>query len=157
MPLDTAILERLIEVSPDIVVATAAAHAVDYVGMPEAQIPLSQAAIYLACAPKSNAVYLAEKRVADLIRKTGTPLIPLYLRNAPTRLMKELGYSEGYIYAHDDPAGAMTLNYLPENLPKAALYTPKDTGVEKRIREILDARQKARETGPGPYRKTTKQ
>jgi putative ATPase len=138
-------------------IATSAKDAFIFLGSPEGDIALYEAAIYLACAPKSNAVYLAEKRVADLIRKTGTPLIPLYLRNAPTRLMKELGYSEGYIYAHDDPAGAMTLNYLPENLPKAALYTPKDTGVEKRIREILDARQKARETGPGPYRKTTKQ
>jgi putative ATPase len=138
-------------------IATSAKDAFTFVGSPEGDIALYEAAIYLACAPKSNAVYLAEKRVADLIRKTGTPSIPLYLRNAPTRLMKELGYSEGYIYAHDDPEGALKLNYLPENLPKAALYTPKDTGVEKRIREILDARQKARETGPGPYRKTTKQ
>jgi putative ATPase len=138
-------------------IATSAKDAFIFVGSPEGDIALYEAAIYLACAPKSNAVYLAEKRVVDLIRRTGSPLIPLYLRNAPTRLMKELGYSEGYIYAHDDPEGALKLNYLPENLPKAALYTPKDTGVEKRIREILDARQKARETGPGPYRKTTKQ
>jgi putative ATPase len=137
--------------------AVAAREAFTFVGSPEGEIALYETAIYLACAPKSNAVYLAEKKVEDLIRKTGSPQIPLYLRNAPTRLMKEIGYSEGYIYAHDDPKGALTLDYLPENLPHLELYTPKDTGVEKRIREILDARQKAKGTGTGTYRKPSKQ
>ena len=137
--------------------AVAAKEAFTFVGSPEGEIALYETAIYLACAPKSNAVYLAEKKVEDLIRKTGSPQIPLYLRNAPTRLMKEIGYSKGYIYAHDDPKGALTLDYLPENLPHLELYTPRDTGVEKRIREILDARQKAKGTGTGTYRKPSKQ
>lgn len=136
--------------------AVATKEAFTFVGSPEGEIALYETAIYLACAPKSNAVYLAEKRVADLIRQTGSPQIPLYLRNAPTRLMKELGYSKGYIYAHDDPIGALALNYLPENLTSVELYTPKDIGVEKRIREILDARQKAKQNGPRSYHKTTK-
>jgi putative ATPase len=137
--------------------AVAAKEAFTFVGSPEGEIALYETAIYLACAPKSNAVYLAEKKVEDLIRKTGSPQIPLYLRNAPTRLMKEIGYSKGYIYAHDDPKGALTLDYLPENLPHLELYTPRDTGVEKRIREIMDARQKAKGTGTGTYRKPSKQ
>ena len=137
-------------------IATSAKEAFAFVGSPEGEIALYEAAVYLACAPKSNAVYLAEKRAVDLVRRTGSPQIPLYLRNAPTRLMKEIGYSKGYIYAHDDPEGALTLSYLPESLGPIELYEPKDTGVEKRIREILDARRKAKQAGPRPYRKTTK-
>lgn len=137
--------------------AVAAKDAFTFVGSPEGEIALYEVAIYLACAPKSNAVYMAEKKVEDLIRKTGSPQIPLYLRNAPTRLMREIGYSRGYIYAHDDPIGALTLNYMPENLPKSELYTPRGTGVEKRIREILDAREHAKKAGPRPHRKPDKQ
>lgn len=138
-------------------VAVSAKEAFTFVGSPEGEIALYETAIYLACAPKSNAVYLAENRVQKLIRTTGTPGVPLYLRNAPTRLMKEIGYSKGYIYAHDDPLGALSLDYLPEGLPKTSLYRPGNAGVEKRIREILDAREKAKRTGTGPHRKTTKQ
>lgn len=138
-------------------VAVSAKEAFTFVGSPEGEIALYETAIYLACAPKSNAVYLAEKKVQKLIGETGSPAIPLWLRNAPTRLMKEIGYSKGYIYAHDDPAGALTLDYLPEGLQRLELYKPKDAGVEKRIREILDAREKAKRTGTGTYRKTSKQ
>jgi len=137
-------------------IATSAKDAFTFVGSPEGEIALYEAAIYLACAPKSNAVYLAENKVEDLIRKTGSPRVPLYLRNAPTRLMQEIGYAQGYIYAHDDPIGALSLSYLPEGLPRVDLYKPRDAGVEKRIREILDAREKAKRTGPRPYRKTSK-
>ena len=137
-------------------IATSAKDAFTFVGSPEGEIALYEAAIYLACAPKSNAVYLAENKVEDLIRKTGSPRVPLYLRNAPTRLMQEIGYAQGYIYAHDDPIGALSLSYLPEGLPSVDLYKPRDAGVEKRIREILDAREKAKRTGPRPYRKTSK-
>ena len=136
--------------------AVAAKEAFTFVGSPEGEIALYETAIYLACAPKSNTVYIAENRVVDVIRKTGSLQIPLHLRNAPTRLMKEIGYSKGYIYAHDDPIGALTLNYLPEKLPRIELYTPGDTGVEKRIREILDAREKAKKIGPRPYREPSK-
>jgi putative ATPase len=137
-------------------VATTAKDAFTFVGSPEGEIALYQTAIYLACAPKSNAVYLAENKVSGLIRKTGTPQIPLYLRNAPTRLMKEIGYSKGYIYAHDDPIRALSLNYMPEGMQQMELYTPKDAGFEKRIREILDAREKAKRTGTRPHTKTPK-
>ena len=124
-------------------------------GPPEGDLALYQAAVYLACSPKSNAVYLAERRVKKLIKKTGSPGIPLHLRNAPTRLMKDLGYAKGYIYAHDDPDGALTLNYMPENIIDERLYLPKETGFEKRIKEIMDARRKTAGNRPGPYRKTS--
>jgi len=137
--------------------AVSAKEAFTFVGSPEGEIALYETAIYLACAPKSNAVYLAEKRVQKLIQTTGSPGVPLYLRNAPTRLMREIGYSEGYIYAHDDPDGALTLDYMPEGLPRTELYRPGVAGVEKRIREILDARRKAKRIGSGAYRKTPKQ
>jgi len=125
------------------------------VGSPEGELALYQAAVYLACAPKSNALYLAEKRVKKLIKKTGTPGVPLYLRNAPTRLMRDMGYAKGYIYAHDDPEGALSLNYLPESIVDERLYLPKGNGFEKRIKEIMNARKKTAGNRPGPYRKTS--
>ncbi|HOS96608.1 MAG TPA: replication-associated recombination protein A [Deltaproteobacteria bacterium] len=134
--------------------AVSAKEAFTFVGSPEGEIALYQTAVYLACAPKSNAVYLAEKNAKRLIRDTGTPGVPMALRNAPTRLMKELGYGKGYVYAHDDPEGALTLNYLPEGIDSAELYRPKGAGFEKRIQEILDAREKAKRAGTGSYRKT---
>ncbi len=125
------------------------------VGTPEGELALYQAAVYLACAPKSNAVYLAERRTRELIKKTGAPGVPLHLRNAPTRLMRDLGYAQGYIYAHDDPEGALSLNYMPESLVGEKLYLPKGQGFEKRIKEIIDARKKTAGTKPGPHRKTS--
>ncbi|MBN2297469.1 MAG: replication-associated recombination protein A [Deltaproteobacteria bacterium] len=125
------------------------------VGSPEGELALYQAAVYLACAPKSNALYLTEKRVRELIKKTGTPGVPLHLRNAPTRLMRDLGYAKGYIYAHDDPQGSLDLNYMPESIADERLYIPKGEGFEKRIKEIMNARKKAAGNRPGPYRKTS--
>ncbi|HWR69392.1 MAG TPA: replication-associated recombination protein A [Desulfomonilia bacterium] len=160
------ILRRMIRIASEDVgmadpnalrVAVSAKEAFTFVGSPEGEIALYETAIYLACAPKSNAVYLAEKKAQKLIRTTGSPGVPLSLRNAPTRLMKEIGYGKGYIYAHDDPEGALSLDYLPEGLPRTELYKPLDAGVEKRIREILDARAKAKKSGAGSYRKTHKQ
>lgn len=124
-------------------------------GSPEGELALYQAAVYLACAPKSNALYIAEKKVRDLIKKTGTLQVPLYLRNAPTKLMKELGYSKGYIYAHDDPQGALLMNYFPEGIDEVRLYVPRDIGFERRIKEIMNARKKAAAHRAGPYRKTS--
>ena len=124
-------------------------------GSPEGELALYQAAVYLACAPKSNALYIAEKKVHALIKKTGTPQIPLYLRNAPTKLMQELGYGKGYIYAHDDPEGALLMNYFPEGVDEVKLYIPRDIGFEKRIKEIMNARKKAAAHRAGPYRKTS--
>lgn len=132
--------------------AVAAKDAFTFVGSPEGELALYEVAIYLACAPKSNAVYLTEHRVKELIAATGTPPVPLHLRNAPTRLMRELGYSKGYIYAHDDPAGALALSYMPEGMEPGELYHPKEAGVERRLKEMLDARKKAQRSAPGPRR-----
>ncbi len=157
------ILRRMIRIASEDVgmadpnalrMALSAKEAFTFVGSPEGEIALYQTAVYLACAPKSNAVYLAEKNAQRLIRDTGTPGVPLALRNAPTRLMKELGYGKGYIYAHDDPEGALALDYFPEGIGSTELYRPKDAGFEKRIQEILDARRKAKRAGTGSYRKT---
>ncbi|HQG32643.1 MAG TPA: replication-associated recombination protein A, partial [Deltaproteobacteria bacterium] len=98
---------------------------------------------------------IAEKKVHALIKKTGTPQVPLYLRNAPTKLMQELGYGKGYIYAHDDPEGALLMNYFPGGVDEVKLYIPRDIGFEKRIKEIMNARKKAAAHRAGPYRKTS--
>jgi putative ATPase len=124
-------------------------------GSPEGELALYQAAVYLSCAPKSNALYLAEKKVHELIKRTGTPQVPLFLRNAPTKLMKDLGYGKGYIYAHDDPQGAYLMSYFPEGMEEVKLYLPRDIGFEKRIKEIINARKKAAAHRAGPYRKTS--
>jgi len=123
-------------------------------GRPEGDLALYQVAVYLACAPKSNAVYLTEKKVKKIISKTGTPAVPLYLRNAPTRLMQDMGYSKGYIYPHDDPEGALEVAYMPEGIKKVPLYVPKDSGFEKRLKEIIDAREKAKRYRSGPHRRS---
>ncbi len=136
-------------------VVISAKEAFTTLGSPEGELALYQAAVYLCCAPKSNALYLMEKRVKELIRKTGTPAVPMYLRNAPTKLMRDLGYGKGYIYAHDDPEGALTLNYLPETMTDVKLYFPKDAGFEKRIKEIIHARRTAAKNRSRPYRKTS--
>lgn len=124
-------------------------------GMPEGDLALYQAAVYLACAPKSNALYIGEKKVKKLIKQTGTPPAPLSLRNAPTNLMWELGYSKGYVYAHDDPGGALDLEYMPEGLSGEILYTPKSEGFEKRVKEVMDARQKAKRDRAASYRRSS--
>ncbi len=117
--------------------AAAAAHAVEHVGMPEADLALAQCAVYLALAPKSNALYTAVKRVrAEVRERPGLP-VPLHLRNAPTRLMGELGYGEGYRYAHDEPGGVADMDCLPEDLGGASFYRPGNDGWEARIRERL--------------------
>lgn len=124
-------------------------------GSPEGELAIYQAAVYLACAPKSNALYLSEMKVKKLIEASGTPAVPLSLRNAPTRLMRDLGYAKGYIYAHDDPDGALTMQYLPEGIPEDPLYLPKDAGFEKRLKEIINARRKAKRDRSGSYRKAS--
>ena len=107
-------------------------------GSPEGELALAEAAIYLAMAPKSNAAYVAYGAARDLIQSSGTLPVPLHLRNAPTRLMKNLGYGRDYRYAHDEVAGyAAGERYLPEALGDVHLYEPTDRGLEARIRERL--------------------
>lgn len=107
------------------------------VGMPEARIILSQAAVYLATSPKSNASYLAINQAQALVRKTGNLPVPLHLRNAPTRLMKELDYGKNYQYAHDFPGNFVAQPHLPEEVNGTTLYQPQDNPAEQKIRQRL--------------------
>jgi putative ATPase len=107
-------------------------------GSPEGELALAQAVLYLACAPKSNAVYMAYNAARDAVAKSGSLEVPVHLRNAPTRLMKELGYGRTYRYAHDEPeAYAAGENYLPAGMRPTQFYRPVDRGLEIRIAEKL--------------------
>jgi putative ATPase len=108
-------------------------------GSPEGELALAEAVIYMACAAKSNAVYSAYNAARAFVAKDGTRPVPLHLRNAPTRLMKNLGYGESYRYAHDEEgAYAAGENYLPEGMQKPDWYRPTERGLEARIREKLE-------------------
>ena len=114
-------------------VAVAAFEAFERVGSPEGELALAEAAAYLALAPKSNALYLAEKEVREEIKRTGTLPVPLHIRNAPTKLMKKLGYGKGYLYPHNHPGGKVEQEYLPQGLRKKLFYRPTDRGFEGRV------------------------
>lgn len=112
--------------------------AYDRLGSPEGDLALANAVVYLACAPKSNAAYVGYQEAVADVEKFGTLDVPLKLRNAPTRLMKSLGYGEGYRYAHDEPGGyAAGERYLPDELPERRYYRPVDRGLEIKIAEAL--------------------
>ncbi len=118
--------------------AVDAANVYERLGSPEGELALAQAAVYLAMAPKSNAVYGAWHAVRELVRSDGSRPVPAHLRNAPTRLMKELGHGEGYRYAHDEVGGvAAGEDYLPDGLPRTRFYEPVGRGLELRIGERL--------------------
>jgi putative ATPase len=120
-----------------LVLATSTFTAIDYIGMPEARIILSQCAVYLASSPKSNASYMAiEGALADVRRLPNEP-VPLHLRNAPTSLMKELGYGKEYKYGHDYDGHFVEQQYLPVNLKNKVYYRPTESGREGTIRERL--------------------
>ena len=109
-------------------------------GSPEGELALAEAALYLAVAPKSNAAYVAYNRARELVRNDKSRPVPEHLRNAPTKLMKALGYGSEYRYAHDEPEGyAAGENYFPDGLPPSSLYEPTARGLEGRIRERLEA------------------
>ena len=115
-----------------------AAEVYERLGWPEGELALAQAAVYLAMAPKSNAVYSAYNAVRELVKGDGTRPVPPHLRNAPTRLMKSLGHGQGYRYAHDEGGGfAAGEHYLPEGLPATRFYEPVPRGLELRIGERL--------------------
>jgi putative ATPase len=108
-------------------------------GSPEGELAIAQALVYMACAAKSNAVYSAYQAAMKDVKKRGSLAVPLHLRNAPTRLMKELGYGKAYRYAHDEPeAYAAGENYFPDELQGTRYYHPVDRGLEIRIREKLE-------------------
>jgi putative ATPase len=126
-------------------ICIAARDALDFMGLPEGGLALAHAAVYLAIAPKSNALYRAYGAVKRDVEETAADPVPLHLRNAPTRLMKELGYGEGYKYAHDYEEKVTDMECLPENLKGRQWYFPSEEGVEKRIRERLAAVRAKRE------------
>jgi len=125
-------------------VAVSAMQAFQFVGLPEGDLALAQAAVYLATAPKSNALYLGYGRVKQSIGQTGTLSVPLHIRNAPTKLMKGLGYGKNYKYAHDFANAFAPQEYLPEELMGQAYYEPTDRGYEKIIKERLSEWRKLR-------------
>ena len=116
----------------------AARDAVDFIGMPEGNLALAQAVVYLALAPKSNALYTAYSSVQQDVERTAAEPVALHLRNAPTGLMKGLGYGSGYQYAHDVAEKVTDMQCLPDNLRDRIYYQPTNEGVEKRIRERIE-------------------
>jgi putative ATPase len=116
----------------------AARDAVDFIGMPEGNLALAQAVVYLSVAPKSNALYTAYGAVQKDVEETAAESVPLHLRNAPTSLMKNLGYGKNYQYAHDNEAKVANMQCLPDSLRDRVYYHPTNEGVEKRIRERLE-------------------
>jgi putative ATPase len=119
-------------------VAVAADAAFRRMGMPEGMYPLAQAALYLACAPKSNACNVAWHEAQRAVHEEGALPVPLHQRNAPTELMKREGYGEGYRYAHDEAGGfARGVVYLPDHLAGARFYAPSNRGLERTIGERL--------------------
>jgi putative ATPase len=122
----------------------AAKETVDFIGMPEGNLALAEAVVYLSLAPKSNALYTAYGAVKDDVEHTAADPVPLHLRNAPTKLMKDIGYGRGYEYAHDYDEKVTNMECLPENLRGRRYYYPTDQGVEKRIKERLEEIRKIR-------------
>jgi putative ATPase len=135
----------------------AARDAVDFIGMPEGNLALAEAVVYLSVAPKSNALYTAYGDVQQDVEQTAADSVPLHLRNAPTRLMKGLGYGQGYQYAHDLEGKVADMQCLPDNLSGRVYYRPTNEGVEKRIRERMEEikrqRSRASESGPAQPKK----
>jgi len=109
-----------------------------FLGPPEGELALAQAAVYVASAPKSNAVELAWNSVRQEVEASDWQPVPVHLRNAPTRLMKELGYGREYVYPHDRPQAVADQTYLPDKLKGRSFYRPTDRGYEKRIKERLE-------------------
>ncbi len=119
-------------------VAVNARESYRFLGSPEGDLALAQAAAYLATAPKSNSVYVAYKSAVDAARKEGALPVPLHIRNAPTSLMKDMGYGKGYRYAHDFRDGFVVQEHLPDKLAGTVFYNPTERGYEKTIKQRLD-------------------
>jgi putative ATPase len=121
-----------------LILANAAKDAYDFLGSPEGELALAQLVVHLAAAPKSNAVYAAFGAAMRAAKETGSLMPPAHIRNAPTRLMKELGYGKGYAYDHNEDEGFSGQNYFPEGMERQTFYTPKGEGAEARVKERLD-------------------
>jgi putative ATPase len=126
-----------------LIIAIAAQQAFHFIGLPEGELALAQAAVYLATAPKSNSLYIGYGKVKETINTKGYLPVPLHIRNAPTKLMKELDYGKDYKYAHDYADAYVPQEYLPEKIQGQIFYQPKETGFEKTIKERINVwRQK---------------
>jgi putative ATPase len=121
-----------------LVVANAAKDAYDFLGSPEGELALAEAAVYLAAAPKSNAVYTAFKKATRAAQLHGSLLPPKHILNAPTKLMSEEGYSEGYRYDHDEPDAFSGQDYFPEAMGRQSYYEPVERGFEREIRKRME-------------------
>jgi putative ATPase len=124
-------------------VAIAAMQAFSFLGPPEGYLALAQACVYLTLAEKSNAVYTGYSRAASDVRTLPEYPVPLHIRNAPTKLMKEIGYGRDYLYPHDFEDALVKQDYLPEQLTDKRYYEPKDRGYERRLREFMEKARKA--------------
>ena len=118
-------------------ITVAAKDAVHFIGMPEGNTALAQAVLYLATAPKSNAVYMAYSEAAEAAKTDFAAPVPLHIRNAPTKLMKQLDYGKGYKYAHDEPDAVANMDCLPDNLKGREFYKPTEFGFEREIKKRL--------------------
>ena len=126
-----------------LIIAVAAQQAFHFIGLPEGELALAQAAVYLATAPKSNSLYVGYGKVKEIINTKGYLPVPLHIRNAPTKLMKELDYGKDYKYAHDYADAYVPQEYLPEKIQGQIFYQPKEAGFEKTIKERINVwRQK---------------
>jgi putative ATPase len=141
-----AAAEDIGEADPiSLVLANAAKDTYDFLGSPEGEIALAQLVVHLATAPKSNAVYTAFRAAQAAARETGSLMPPSHILNAPTRLMKDLGYGKGYAYDHDQEGGFSGQNYFPDGMERRTFYKPKGEGAEAKIKARLDAWAEARE------------
>ena len=122
-----------------LLLANAAFEAVMKIGWPEGRIPLAEVTVYLATSPKSNSAYEGIGRAQELVRQTGNQPVPLHLRNAPTKLMKQLGYGKDYKYAHDYTGHFVRQQFLPDGLEDARLWHPQDNAAEARLKERMTA------------------
>lgn len=134
-----AAAEDIGEADPmSLVLANAAKDTYDFLGSPEGEIALAQLVVHLAAAPKSNAVYVAYKQAMAAARETGSMMPSKHILNAPTRMMKDLGYGKGYAYDHDAEGGFSGQDYFPEEMGRRSFYQPKGEGTEARIKERLE-------------------
>lgn len=122
-----------------LLLANATFQVVHEIGMPEARIPLSECTIYLASSPKSNSAYMAVEKAMQAAKDTKTAAVPLYIRNAPTKLMKDLGYADGYKYAHDYPGNFAGQEFMPKELEGTVLYEPQKNRHEDTLKAYLSA------------------
>ncbi|MEQ8215874.1 MAG: replication-associated recombination protein A, partial [Smithellaceae bacterium] len=130
-------------------ITVAAQQAFHFIGLPEGELALAQAAVYLATAQKSNSLYAGYGRVKEIINKTGYLPVPLHIRNAPTKLMKELDYGKDYKYAHDYDGAYVPQEYLPDKLQGQKFYYPKESGYEKTIKERMAFWQQKKNSDKG--------